>query len=196
VTFRLVTFAVVIFSVTSVVAHAEDPFEFKQFSATMVTPGMPSQMGEGMKMYRSGDKLRIDLPNGYMITEMSSHTNYMVMANGMCMQMPPPPNQQNPFSQAHDATIERTSAGTDTVDGHPCKVESLTVTPRNGEPKKMKVWEAQDLKGFPVKVEIESSHGPLAVLYKNVSLADQDPSLFSHPQNCRQMPTAAGGMPH
>jgi len=30
----------------------------------------------------------------------------------------------------------------------------------------MKVWEAEDLKGFPIKVEIESSRGPMAVEYR------------------------------
>jgi hypothetical protein len=38
----------------------------------------------------------------------------------------------------------------------------------------MKVREARDLKGFRVKVELESNRGPFTVLYKNISLADQD----------------------
>ena len=55
--------------------------------------------------------------------------------------------------------MERSSAGTDTVDGHPCKVENLTVTQQNGQPTKMKVWEAQDLKGFPIKINRKPAAG-------------------------------------
>jgi hypothetical protein len=118
----------------------------------------------------------------------------MVMGNGMCMQMSHA-TQQNPFSEAQDATIDRSPAGTDTVDGHSCKVENLTVTPHNGQPTKMKVWEAEDLKGFPVKVEMQSSRGPITIQYKDVSFSEPEASLFTHPDNCQQMPTMPGG-PH
>ena len=179
----------------------QNPFEGnKQFSATVVTSGMPTRgpAGQGeMKIYRSGDKMRTNMPGGagYMIMDLSQHISYMVMSAGMCMQMPSSGQQPNPFSQAQGATVERSPAGTDTVDGHACKVENLTVTPQNGQPTKMKVWEADDLKGFPVKVEMQSSRGPITVQYKDVSLSEPDPSLFTHPDNCRQMPAMPGGGP-
>jgi hypothetical protein len=136
--------------------------------------------------------MRTDMPGGrgYIITELSQHTNYMVM-NAMCMQMASQ-SQQNPFAQTSDATVERSSAGTDTVDGHACKVENLTVTSHNGKATKMKVWEAEDLKGFPVKVETQTDKGPFAIEYKDISLDAPAASLFTHPENCQQMPT----MPH
>jgi hypothetical protein len=182
-------------------AQAQNPFESnRQFSATVVMSGMPTHgpAGQGdMKIYRSGDKMRMSMPGGagYMVMDLSQHTSYMVMSAGMCMQMPSSGQQPNPFSQAQGATVERSSAGTDTVDGHACKVENLTVTPRNGQPTRMKVWEAEDLKGFPVKVEMQSSHGPITMQYKDVSLSEPDPSLFTHPDNCRQMPVMPGGGP-
>ena len=105
------------------------------------------------------------------------------------------PQQQNPFAQAEGASIDRSPAGTDTVDGHACKVENMTVTPKSGQPVKMKVWEAEDLKGFPIKIEMQLARGPFTLQYKDISFAAPDPSLFTHPDNCRQMPTAPGG-PH
>ncbi len=129
-----------------------------------------------------------------MITDLAQGTTYMVMGNGMCMQTTRQ-GEQNPFAAAENAQIERASAGSDTVDGHACRVENLTVTPQNGEPTKMKVWEAQDLKGFPVKVELQSSHGPVTVEYRNVSFNQPDASIFVHPENCRQMPMMPGGVP-
>jgi hypothetical protein len=184
------------------IAQAQNPFETnRQFSATMVMSGMPTSgpaAQNEIKIYRSGDKMRTSMPGGaYMVMDLAQHTNYMVMGTGMCMQMNATGAQPNPFSQAQGATIERTPAGTDTVDGHTCKVENLTVTPRNGQPSKMKVWEAEDLKNFPLKIEVQSARGPVTILYKDVSFAEPAASLFTHPENCQQMPTMpSGGAPH
>ncbi|MFY9912002.1 MAG: DUF4412 domain-containing protein [Candidatus Sulfotelmatobacter sp.] len=181
------------------VAQAQNPFEIKQFSATVVMSGMPTTSAQGhgdMQIYRSGDKMRTTMPGGmgYMVMDLVQHTNYMVMNGGMCIQMNAS-GQHNPFSEAQGATIERSPAGSETVDGHACKVENVTVTPHEGQPTKMKVWEAGDLKNFPVKVEMQSKNGPITLLYKNISLAEPAASLFTHPENCQQMPNMPGGGP-
>jgi hypothetical protein len=178
------------------VAQAQDPFEAaRQFSATIVMSGMPTRGRQGpgeMKVYRSGDKMRTNMAagGGYMLMDLKGHTNYLV-TNGMCMQMSTQ-RQTNPFLEAEGATVERTPAGFDTVDGHACKVENLTITPHDGQPTKMKAWEARDLNGFPVKIEVQSSRGLITIQYKDVSLKQPDPSLFTHPDNCQQMPVMPG----
>jgi len=180
----------------SIAAQAQNPFDIRQFSATTVISGVPTQgrggMGE-MKIYRSADKMRTDMPGGmgYMIVDLSQHAAYMVM-NGMCMQTATQ-TQSNPFAQASDASIDRSPAGADTLDGHPCKVENLTITPHDGKPMKMKVWEAQDLKSFPIKVEMQTDKGTVTVLYKDLSFDAPPASLFTHPENCRQMPSGMTG---
>ena len=191
---RKLPFALVVVGLASA-ACAQNPFDaHKQFSATMVMTGssMGSHAPQGdMKVYRLGDQMRTNIGSmAYSITDLSQHTMYMVMGQGMCMQMTPK-GQQNPF--AEQGSVERTPVGTDVVDGHTCKVENVIVTPQNGMPTKMKVWEATDLQGFPVKVEVESSKGPVTVMYKDVSFDAPAASLFTHPDNCRQMPTMPGG---
>jgi outer membrane lipoprotein-sorting protein len=178
-------------------AQAQNPFETqKQFSATVVISGMPAggPMTQGdMKIYRSGDKMRMTMGQmGYVVMDLTPHTNYMVMGSGMCMQMPAT-RQQNPFAQASGATIDRSPAGTDTVDGHSCKVENLTVTGQSGKVVKMKAWEADDLKGFPIKVEVQTDKGPVTLQYKDISFDAPPASMFTHPDNCRAM-GAMGGM--
>jgi len=190
---REILCGLLILSCLAIAAQAQNPFDtFKQFSATIVISPMPAgREGGGMKVYRSGDKMRTSMPGGagYMIMDLDQRTSYMVMNANMCMQTSTPQAQQNPFSQARNATVERSPAGTDTVDGHPCKVENVTVTPQNGQPSKMKLWEAQDLKGFPIKIEMQSSRGPMTIEYKDISFSEPEASLFAHPDNCRQMPT-------
>jgi outer membrane lipoprotein-sorting protein len=193
---KAATALLIFFGVIAV--QAQNPFESsKQFSATVVMTGGNVKGAQGeMKIYRSGDKMRTSMPGGmgYVLMDLTQHTNYMVMGTGMCMQMAHP-TQQNPFSEAQDATIDRSPAGTDTVDGHSCKVENLTVTPHNGQPTKMKVWEADDLHGFPIKIEMQTTHGPVSIEYKDISLSEPAASLFTHPDNCQQMPNMPGG-PH
>jgi hypothetical protein len=178
-----------------IAAYAQNPFDTqKQFSATMVMTGSAagSHAPQGdMKIYRLGDKIRTNIGSmGYSVIDMGQHTMYMVMGQGMCMQMAPH-GQQDPFTQ--QGSVERTPAGTDTVDGHACKVENVTITGKNGTTTKMKVWEAEDLREFPVKVQVETSHGPMTVLYKDVSFDAPAASLFTPPDNCRQMPSTPGG---
>lgn len=171
-------------------AEAQDPFDsFKQFSATMMMIGVP----EGsMKIYRSGNRVRVSVlvDGGYSIADLDHHTMYAVTNKGLCTQSAAQ-GHMTPFAQDKNSVIQRTPAGTDTLDGHPCKVEMMTVTPKNGQPAKMKVWEAEDLKGFPIKVEIESNRGPMAVEYKDVSFSEPPASLFTHPENCRLVPGKA-----
>lgn len=178
----------------TVAAYAQNPFDtHKQFSATMVMSGAstgPHAPQGDMKIYRLNDKMRTNIGSmGYSIIDMTQHTMYMVMGQGMCMQMTPK-EQQNPF--AAQGSVERTPAGTDTVDGHTCKVENVTVTSQSGTPTKMKVWLAEDLQEFPVKVEIQSSRGPVTVHYKDISFDAPAASLFAHPDDCREMPTMPG----
>jgi len=176
-----------------------NPFDtHKAFSATMVVEAGAKGSAQ-MKMYRSGSKMRVDMPagtgaNGYIVTDLDAHISYMVMGPAMCMKMPVQPHR-NPFAAASNAKIERTPAGTDTVDGHPCKVENVTVTGQDEKPVKMKVWEADDLQGFPVKIQVENpQRGNGTVLYKDISFETPSASQFTHPDDCREMPTGMGGM--
>ncbi len=178
--------------------HAQNPFAVKGFSATMVTTAEGHQ-GMEMKIYKSDTAMRMDMPGGqgYMLTQTDTRTSYMVMGGGMCMEMTAPPQHgPNPFTTSTDAKVETSPAGTDTVDGHACKVENVTVTPKDGKPQTMKVWLAEDLNGFPVKVEMQTQRGPVTLLYKDIKLTAPDAALMTHPANCHKMPGMGGMMPH
>ena len=55
----------------------------------------------------------------------------------------------------------------------------------------MKLWEAEDLRGFPVKIEAEVNGRPLRPLhYSDVSFEPPDPKLFHHPAKCTEGPQA------
>jgi hypothetical protein len=193
-------------------AQSPNPFTIPQFSATMVM----SMQGSGelsMKVYKSGDKMRQDLPQmggmpgsgqGYMLTMLSSRTVFAVMS-GMCMQLSSqespgrPDNRPNPFS--YTGSVQRKDIGTEVVDGHPTKITQVTVASGTDYTQTLKVWLATDLHEFPLRVEIPTSQGTARISYKDVSLSSPAASLFEQPTNCRQMPAGPNvlgmpGMPH
>jgi hypothetical protein len=165
---------------------------FQEFSAIMVGSMMPGDERES-HIYRSGKLMRNPSPEGYgfEITNLSTSESFGVTANA-CIHDRKPYFRSAPFSSLRPGyTAERTAAGEETVDGHSCKIEDVTIsTPKRPELIKLRLWEAEDLQGFPVKVEFRRVH--LVIHYKNVVLGPQDPTLFIYPKDCEGPPKGPG----
>jgi len=170
---------------------------FTDFSAVMV--GSIMEMGEGSSeahIYRSGKLMRVADPEGYgyFITDLSTLETYAFSA-GPCMHDNHPYFRDSPFPAARPgSTVERVISGKETLDGHSCQIEDITVaSPKTGSRLKMRFWEAEDLQGFPIKIEFLRPGGRDAIIrYKNVVLGPQDPTLFIHPKSCQPAPQRAG----
>ena len=76
------------------------------------------------------------------------------------------------------------------MEGHACQIENVTISlPEFGNALQMKLWEAEDLQSFPIKIEFLLPGGHDAIVhYRNVVLGPQDPTLFIHPQSCEPLP--------
>ena len=160
---------------------------FTEFSATMTG----SRMGTGGEghIYRSGDWMRFEGPegHGYFLTDLTKLETFVVTADH-CMKDPHPYFRASPFSAMRPgSTVERSVVGKETLDGHSCQLTEVTVKPstRGMAGIKMRFWEAEDLQGFPIKIEFMTpgAQHP-TILYKNVVLGRQDPTLFLHPTKC------------
>jgi len=164
------------------------------FSAVMI--GSRAEPAEGTSqghIYRFGNRMRMEEPGGlgYFITELNTGETYGILETG-CIHDDHPYIRAIPFHIAGkaDITVTRASAGKETMDGHSCQVEDITVSsPTFANPQKMRFWEAEDLQGFPIKIEfvLPGGHGP-TIRYKNVVLGQQDPTLFFHPKSCQPLP--------
>jgi hypothetical protein len=175
---------------------------FTEFSAVMV--GSIMEHGEGDSegyIYRSGNMLRMEGPEGrgYYLTNLNSHETYGISA-GPCMHDVHPYYRSSPFAASTPgAKIERVTAGKEIVNGHSCRIEVVTVTSAKpgGQPLKMKIWEADDLKGFPIKIEVDRAGTTKSIIqYKNVVLGPQDPTLFIHPNSCQSLPQKQSAAKH
>jgi|HubBroStandDraft_4_1064222.scaffolds.fasta_scaffold221413_1 hypothetical protein len=170
---------------------------FKDFSAIMV--GSIMEMGEGASeahIYRSGELMRMEDPDGpgYLITDLTKLESYGI-STGPCIHDNHPYFRASPFAAARPgSSVERVAAGKDTLDGHSCQIEDITVSsPKTGSHVKLRFWEAEDLQGFPIKIEFRRPGARSSIIrYKNVVLGPQDRTLFIYPKSCQSAPQRGG----
>ena len=80
-----------------------------------------------------------------------------------------------------DYKVETTELGKETVDGHPCVKNKAVITDKEGNKQESTVWNATDLKNFPVKIQTIEQGNNVTMLFKNVSVAKPAASLFDPP---------------
>lgn len=143
-------------------------------------------------IYRSGNVMRLEsdasVPE-YYITDLLKQESHAVSARG-CQQMGSAYKFSFPFFVTGPGiTYDRIAIGEEKVDGHPCHVEDLIIhNPKNPVVMHFRLSEAEDLQGFPIKIENRREHAyPWVIHYKDVRLGPQDPSLFVFPDKCQTM---------
>jgi hypothetical protein len=174
-------------------ATGRDPLNsVTEFSAIMT--GALLGPPKDTQMYRSGNLLRDDMGAGYVVSDLTtghSFSNYP--KSNVCFTNETRYARAFPFVALIDAQMEHTPASKEVVDGHPCQIEDVTITLKDGKVRKLKVWEAEDLKGFPLQIELEGRKRPSRVLFKDVKLGAPDPSLFKRPEDCAEAPKLHSG---
>ena len=180
--------------------HAQSPFDaFQQFSAS--ASGGPLKWAK-KKVYRSGNQWRADYAseNEFRFSNRKERNGWVVRPLDPpgkpkeCARMTLMDATTYPFFtySNSDYTVERVPATSspavekETIDGHPTSVANYLVKQKEGVITiKVKLWEAEDLKGFPVQMEIEPSSRPKFTFnYSDVSLDRPDPKLFQLPAIC------------
>ena len=170
--------------------------QFQEFSAIMTGGILPFSDWDG-QIYRSGKLMRMqrnDEVPGYMVSDLEKQQSHGLNARG-CIKLDNLYSRAFPFFLSGPGyKYERVPAGEETVDGHLCRVEDITIyAPKNPQQLKIRLWEAEDLQGFPIKIENRREHARVwAIHYKNVVLGPQDPTLFIVPDKCQ---SSAGFVP-
>jgi len=187
-----VVLALVASAIPAQAQQSESPWNFPDFSATEVYHA--GNYDILMKVYRSGSNVRVErnaAQIGLWITasrKAYSIVGYpdgsrscVVSTTEKALMMPP-----SPLELLFGTKVMRTPAGTEVVEGHPCKVEKVVVTRMDGKTTvESKVWEAEDLKGVPVKIESQHPGGAhLTVVYRDIVLGTPDKALFTPPDKC------------
>lgn len=100
---------------------------------------------------------------------------------GLASYVDSPVTQTEAAPAPGDYKIETTELGKDTVDGHDCVKNKVIVTDKDGNKHESTVWNATDLKNFPVKIQSNEGGQSSTMLFKDVSLERPDASVFEVP---------------
>lgn len=173
------------------VPSAHNPLtDFTQFSAIM--SGGPFRQ-EATDVSRSGSLLRIGSSDSYYISDLDRTLTWK-MTSGHCTKLPVAQAGTFPFHTFKRFNIQISAThDPETIDGHPCKVETLSLEPKEGGAGfEMKVWQADDLKGFPIRIDWHnmSTSYTSTFTFTEVNLEPPSPKLFERPANCK--PPRAG----
>lgn len=171
----------------AVSVSAQDVWGLPDFSATQVSQVPPSAPQlPPWKVYKSGVNYRTENSPGQSTLYLpGSNKIYDRHQNGaVCTELPMDKTKtmRSPLQQDPGTKIEKKSVGTEIVEGHTCTVEDVMLTSADRKSTlHAKVWEANDLKGFPVKIE---ALGAPTFIFRDVVLATPDAALFQPPAKC------------
>jgi hypothetical protein len=89
--------------------------------------------------------------------------------------------------------IEKTKLGRETLDGHPCEKEKLVLTDTGKKAQRFEatVWNATDMKSFPVQVEIPEDDSTVIMKFKDIKLGNPGASQFTAPAGLTKYTDAA-----
>lgn len=167
-------------------AAAQDVWGLPDFSATQINQLPPtSPQMPPWKIYKSGANFRTEnspgqstlyLPGNKMVYNTVAHPP-------SCMAIPMSKAKfvRSPLQQDPGVTMKKKPVGTEVFEGHSCTVEDVVLLSPDGHELQAKVWEANDLQGFPVKIE---AVGAPSFIFRDVVLAKPDPALFQPPAKC------------
>jgi hypothetical protein len=168
-------------------SSTEAPWDkFKNFSALMTGGPVPGTADE-IHIYRSGNLLRMEGPDrhSFIVQDLAKARDVRAVSKLPCLHMAAPFVRSYPFFMTGAGYIyETVMLGKETVDGHPTQIEEVTVTfpPANKHaPLKLKLWAAEDLQGFPVKIETPAHR---TIEYRKVDFGGLDRTLFITPADC------------
>ena len=133
---------------------------------------MPPQAAAQMKS--------IGMDKMIMIARPDKKVGYQVYP-GMQAYVENPLPAQETTAAPSDFKIEVTELGKETVDNHPCIKNQAVVTDKEGVKHESTVWNATDLKQFPVKIEHMESGTKVTMIFREVTLSKPAASLFDPP---------------
>ena len=129
------------------------------------------------------------------------HTGYLVYPGLKAYCELPTPTGSSATESNKPPKVERTEVGRETIDGHPCVKYKVVVTPENGPSVNALVWQATDLKDYPIQTQVDAGGSTITTLFQNINQHKPAASLFEPPSDYKRygsmqelMMSAMGGM--
>ncbi len=144
--------------------------------AEMKGSAIPPEAVEQMKSMGMDKMVSISRPDKNMV--------YLIYPGMQSYVENPLPGKND--AAADDYKVESTELGKESADGHECVKNKVVVTDKKGTAHESTVWNATDLKNFPVKIE-STEQGHKAVMHlKNVAFTQPEASAFEAPSGFKK----------
>jgi len=96
--------------------------------------------------------------------------------------------EEEDFAKKYD--VKKTTTGKETVNGHPCVKHEVTLTAGKNEKQSLLVWNATDLKDFPIQIHILGGDETVVMSFQDVKLIKPEARLFEPPEGLTRFDTA------
>ncbi len=90
-------------------------------------------------------------------------------------------SKQDAAALDKDLKVETTALGKETVAGHPCVKNKVVMTASDKQTQEFTVWNASNLKDFPVQIQTSGKEGSLLMRYQNIKFVKPDAAQFEPP---------------
>jgi hypothetical protein len=90
---------------------------------------------------------------------------------------------------ANDGKLDKTAIGKETVEGHPCTKSKLTFTTADGQTAEALVWEATDMKDFPIQYQTVDEGRTTTTTFTDINQAKPAATLFELPASYKKYGT-------
>jgi hypothetical protein len=91
------------------------------------------------------------------------------------------PHNETP-GQSSEFKLELTELSKETVEGHSCVKNKAVVTDKEGNKHESLVWNATDLKNFPIKIEHTEQGTKVTMIFREINFSKPQADLFEPPR--------------
>jgi len=158
-------------------SYSDGKSRFEMDMSKMKNSNMPPGAADQMKAMGMAQMVVIARPD--------KKLNYMVYPDLKAYAEMPAPDSETPEAVAK-YQMQATELGKETVDGHPCVKNKVVVTDGQGKTHESTVWNATDLKDFPVKIEMVERNTRVVMNFKDIKLAKPEAKIFDAPDGLKK----------
>ena len=164
-------------TMTGKISFDQGKTRFEMDLANMKGGRMPPQATAQMKAMGMDKMVMISLPE--------KKVSYLIYPGLQAYAENPARDAETNVSPA-DFKIELTELGKETVDGHPCVKHKAVVTDKEGKTHESTVWNATDLKDFPLQIMTKEKDDTIFIRYRQVQLAKPEEKDFDAPAGYKE----------
>jgi len=89
--------------------------------------------------------------------------------------------EEDAAALAKDLKLQKTPLGKETIDGHPCIKNRVIMADAKGQLGEAVVWNATDMKEFPVQMQMKDKDTTVVMRYTEVRMSKPDAKQFVAP---------------